>query len=522
MSNGHRNANRAPARALPQTQRVPGSRIPVAPPSRSLHSVGTEEDLAFSGKKPVKAHPLITSYVRNNTTKIFVMDTNVLMHDPTAVLRFMEHDVYIPMVVLEELDNHKTGMTEIARNVRQVTRLFDELVKGFKGKSSEGIPLSSPASGRLHFQTEAITEKLPDTLPIGKGDNEILRVVIGLGKRYGKRPVTLVTKDVNLRIKAYSLGIPAEDYTSDRVVADTDALPKGLHALPDDFVARTLPALERSKEGTSTCYMLPRTLGKGLVVGDFVYTDLGPRPFAAIVRERREGGGVRVQTVRNHTESKNKVFGITARNREQSFALSLLLDHEIDFVTLLGQAGTGKTLLTLAAGLQQVVGEKLYDEIVVTRATVPLGDDIGYLPGDESDKMNPWMGAIYDNLSVVEVADPKRGASHHQSHDDLRQYVSVKSMSFMRGRTFLRKFLIVDEAQNLTAKQMKALITRAGEGTKVVCLGNLAQIDTPYLTEANSGLTYAVTRFRGWEHFGHLILSNVSRSRLAAHAVAVL
>ena len=230
-----------------------------------------------------------------------------------------------------------------------------------------------------------------------------------------------------------------------------------------------------------------------------------------------------LQTLRDYGHLKNAVWGITARNREQNFALNLLMNPEVDFVTLLGQAGTGKTLLALAAGLVQMLETKRYTEIIMTRATVPVGEDIGYLPGTEEEKMQPWMGALEDNLEVLNQSDPAAGEWGRATANDLiRSRVKVKALSFMRGRTFSNKFLIIDEAQNLTPKQMKTLITRAGPGTKVVCLGNIAQIDTPYLTEGSSGLTYVVDRFKGWAHAGHVTLQRGERSRLADFATDAL
>jgi PhoH-like ATPase len=240
-------------------------------------------------------------------------------------------------------------------------------------------------------------------------------------------------------------------------------------------------------------------------------------------------------TLIDYGHQKHAVWGITARNREQNFALNLLMDPEIDFVTLLGQAGTGKTLLTLAASLTQTLETKRYSEIIITRVTVPVGEDIGFLPGTEEEKMTPWMGAIEDNLDVLnkptETSD-KGGAGGSGAYggdwgraatmDLIRSRIKIKSLNFMRGRTFINKFLIIDEAQNLTPKQMKTLITRAGPGTKVVCLGNIAQIDTPYLTEGSSGITYVVDRFKGWPHSGHITLQRGERSRLADHAAEVL
>jgi PhoH-like ATPase len=227
--------------------------------------------------------------------------------------------------------------------------------------------------------------------------------------------------------------------------------------------------------------------------------------------------------VRDYAHAKNSVWGITARNREQNYALNLLMSPAIDFVTLLGQAGTGKTLLALAAGLTQVLDQKHYSEIIMTRVTVPLGEDIGFLPGTEEEKMQPWMGALEDNLDVLNTSDESGGEWGRAATRDLvRSRIKVKSLNFMRGRTFVNKWLIIDEAQNLTPKQMKTLVTRAGPGTKVVCLGNIAQIDTPYLTEGSSGLTYVVDRMKGWAHSGHVTLARGERSRLADHAAESL
>jgi PhoH-like ATPase len=238
--------------------------------------------------------------------------------------------------------------------------------------------------------------------------------------------------------------------------------------------------------------------------------------FEAIVRRVDPGGAV-IELVTNYRMANHAVWGINARNREQNFALNMLMDPEIDFVSLLGAAGTGKTLLTLAAGLAQVLDMNRYREIIMTRVTVPVGEDIGFLPGTEEEKMTPWMGALMDNLEVLTRTDSSEWA-RAVTDDLLRSRIRIHSLNFMRGRTFLNKYLILDEAQNLTPKQMKTLITRAGPGTKVVCLGNVAQIDTPYLTDTTSGLTYAVDRFKSWPHSGHITLLRGERSRLADFA----
>ena len=254
---------------------------------------------------------------------------------------------------------------------------------------------------------------------------------------------------------------------------------------------------------------------------EFLYYEFD-KPFHAIVKTI-DGKTATLQVVNDFVNPKFNVWGINARNREQNFALNLLMDPDIDFVTLLGQAGTGKTLLTLAAGLAQVLDKKIYSEIIMTRVTVSVGEDIGFLPGTEEEKMTPWMGALEDNLDVLNKSDDDAGDWGRAATQDLiRSRIKIKSLNFMRGRTFLNKFLIIDEAQNLTSKQMKTLITRAGPGTKVVCLGNIAQIDTPYLTEGSSGLTYVVERFKGWDHNGHVTLMRGERSRLADYAADIL
>lgn len=460
-------------------------------------------------------------------TKIFVLDTNVLMHDPSCLFRFEEHDIFLPIMTLEELDNHKKGMSEIARNARQASRTLDEMLASDNVDIDEGIDLYGPssklASGRLYLQTEAISAELPQGLPTSKVDNQILSVVIHLQKKFPKRPVILVSKDINMRIKSRALNLLAEDYFNDKVLEDTDILYAGTRALPDNFWDKHGKGMESWKKDSKTYYKVTGPLCPQLLVNEFVW--LEKDGFAAIVKETAGRTAV-LETLIDYTHPKNAVWGITARNREQNFALNLLMNPDIDFVTLLGQAGTGKTLLTLAAGLTQTLESKQFAEIIMTRVTVPVGEDIGFLPGSEEEKMAPWMGALEDNLEVLTHTDdssPYGGDwGKAATHDIIRSKIKVKSLNFMRGRTFLKKYLIIDEAQNLTPKQMKTLVTRAGPGTKVICLGNIAQIDTPYLTEGSSGLTYVVDRFKGWAHSGHITLQRGERSRLADHAADVL
>ena len=461
--------------------------------------------------------------------KVFVLDTNVLMHDPSAIFRFQEHDIYLPMVVLEELDAAKKGVSEVARNVRQVSRFLDELI-GDEGAPAieQGLPLpqteslggTGPAAGRLFFETRPHADTLPASLPGAKPDNSILATVIGLQEERREARVTLVSKDINLRIKAHTLGIPAEDYTNDKVLDDVNLLYQGVHPLPAGFWEAHGAGLESWQEGARTFYRVRGEVTREWYPNQCLYLE-GDREMETIVRAVEEDSAVMELAV-DYRSPAHAVWGIAARNREQSLALNLLMDPDVDFVTLLGTAGTGKTLLALAAGLVQTLEEKRYREIIMTRVTVPVGEDIGFLPGTEEEKMTPWMGALMDNLEVL--TEPEVGGEwgRQATQDMLSHRIKIRSLNFMRGRTFLNRYIIVDEAQNLTSKQMKTLVTRAGPGTKMVCLGNVAQIDTPYLTETTSGLTYVVDRFKHWEHGGHITLRRGERSRLADFAAANL
>jgi PhoH-like ATPase len=459
--------------------------------------------------------------------RLFVLDTNVLMHDPMCLFQFQEHDIYLPMVVLEELDNHKKGMTEVARNARQTSRSLDALAAAKGADIDAGLQLDSTghkaAMGRLFFQTTTLDARLPDSLPQGKADNQILGVVNALTHAHAPREVVLVSKDINMRIKARALGLAADDYQNDKALDDGDLLYSGALPLPQDFWTKVGKGTESWQEGAFAFYRINGPLVNQLTINQFVYFEApGETSLYARVVELRDKTAV-LKSLKDYRHQKNAVWGITAKNREQNFAMNLLLDPEIDFVTLAGTAGTGKTLLALACGLTQVLDDRRYTEIIMTRATVSVGEDIGFLPGSEEEKMGPWMGAMDDNLEVLTKFESNSGEwGRSATNELLRSRIKIKSMNFMRGRTFLQKFVIVDEAQNLTPKQMKTLVTRAGPGTKIICMGNLAQIDTPYLTEGSSGLTYAVDKFKGWPHGGHITLARGERSRLADFASDVL
>jgi PhoH-like ATPase len=460
--------------------------------------------------------------------RIYVLDTNVLMHDPTALFRFEEHDVFLPMTVLEELDAAKKGTSEVARNARQVSRFINELIEHGNGRKIEdGLDLILPQGlqlergvqvGRLYFQTqstEAPAAQKKKTLP----DNLILASIVALRDRHPEVPVVLVSKDINLRIKASIFGIPAEDYENDRALDDFSLLYSGHIELPADFWDKHAEVRSWSERG-HTFYEVKLRKDENWHAHEFVYLP-GDNEIELKVLRIRDGVAT-LQIIDDYRSGSHSVWGITARNREQNFALNALMDPDVDFVTLLGTAGTGKTLLALAAGLAQTMDQQRYREIIMTRATVSVGEDIGFLPGTEEEKMTPWMGALTDNLEVL--ATPQEGGAWGRAatNDLLASRIKIRSLNFMRGRTFLNRYVIVDEAQNLTPKQMKTLLTRAGPGSKMVCLGNVEQIDTPYLTETTSGLTYAVDRFAAWQHSAHVTLRRGERSRLADYASEML
>ncbi|MDQ6969928.1 MAG: PhoH family protein [Mariprofundus sp.] len=448
--------------------------------------------------------------------KIYILDTNVIIHDPNALQRFDEHDVVLPIVVLEEMDHVKKGVDELARNVREASRQLDELSMEC-GDLSKGCPL--PGGGRLFFElNHRSTELLPDSLTKGSGDNRIIAVAMYAQQQNPDRHVILVSKDINLRIKARALGLKTEDYRSDRVVTDLSVLPSGKVRLDFDTwetMAGSMAVLEHD-HGNHFVVSWPKDMPLPfkntfvILPGD---REVAMRCTAIDSDERR----VHLLDILSYRHERHSVWGIQARNLEQNMAMNLLMDADLDLVAMMGLAGSGKTLLALAAGLHQTLDMGLYEKILVTRATVPMGQDIGFLPGTEREKLEPWMGAITDNLSLL-LGDEAQNIS-----DILGQNrIEIAALSYARGRTFTKTWLIVDEAQNLTPHQMKTIVTRVGEDSKLIILGNNAQIDTPYLTAHTNGLTLAVSAFAEWEHSGHIALKASERSRLAAKAVEVL
>ena len=510
-------ADKRPAGRKTSVALLTATQVPQATQPRTVNAESVATRTSTRSRKATRSGP----------AKLFVLDTNVLLHDPMSLFRFEEHDIYLPMIVLEELDGHKKGMTEVARNARHTSRTLDALAAAPGADITAGFQLSSTgnrdAGGKLLFQTQPLNYTLPTSLPQGKADNQILGVVEALRQAMAPREVVLVSKDINMRVKARALGLATDDYQNDKTLEDGDLLYAGSMALPADFWATHGQTVESWQQGQHTFYKINGPVVPSMLINQFVYFESPGEPSLYARVTEIQGSTAVIKTLRDFTHLKNAVWGVTTRNREQNFAMNLLMDPEVDFVTLTGTAGTGKTLMALAAGLTQVLEDRRYTEIIVTRATVSVGEDIGFLFGTEEEKMGPWMGALDDNLEVLGKTDTSAGEWGRAATNELiRSRIKIKSMNFMRGRTFMNKYVIIDEAQNLTPKQMKTLITRAGPGTKIICMGNLAQIDTPYLTEGSSGLTFAVDRFKGWPHGGHITLARGERSRLADFASEVL
>lgn len=467
--------------------------------------------------------------IDKKATRLYVLDTNVLIHDPAALYQFEEHDVVIPMTVLEELDKHKNGIREIARTARQVSRTFSDLTSRVDfDEIQAGIPIpgSIGATGRLRFLCYHDLKPL-DNLE-DSPDNRILAETCRLRDDRPDASVILVTKDINLRVKAAALRVPVEDYLNDRAFSDSDAMSEGARIYPDagehgSGLWETLNVeVKVERHDHHIYYQLHGELPPEWHVGMLISDCENGATFEAIVRELSPGNA-RLQLLTNYRHHAG-VWSVHAHDSRQNFALNLLMDPDIDLVTIAGSAGTGKTFMTLAAAFQQTLDTKGFERIVFTRAPIPMGEDIGFLPGTEEEKMSPWMGAFHDNMDNL-LRDERDGTtswSEDATRTLIGSRVQIRSPGFMRGRTLNDTFLIIDEAQNFTPKQLKSLITRAGRNTKIVCLGNVGQIDTPYLTANTCGMAAVVQHFRDWPHAGHVTLKSVERSRLALAAEELL
>jgi len=442
--------------------------------------------------------------------KLFILDTNVLLHDPQALFRFQEHEVVLPLLVIEELDEQKRRMDEVGRNARRVAKALDQM--RLNGKLHEGIP--TPGGGSLRVELTMDLPKIPE-IKSHKADNSILALAKLYADKYPDREVTLVTKDIYLRIKADSLGIRTEDYKTDRVNVE-------------EMYSGTIN-LKVSGEQIDRFYQNGQ-------LADFGETELVANQFVTLLSEET---GQSALGRFDHSKraivplrfGNKDAFGIKARNKEQRFAMELLFDPAIKLVTLVGQAGTGKTLLAVAAGLEQVVETEDYKKLLVTRPIVPLGNDIGFLPGEKDEKLRPWMSPIYDNIEYI-LTGSREGKKEKDSKPTnieatLRYFkergqLELEAITYIRGRSIPHQFVIVDEAQNLTPHEVKTILTRVGEGTKIVLTGDPFQVDHPYLDSNSNGLTFVAEKFKDQPIAGHVVFTKGERSELAELAATII
>ncbi|MGF1604585.1 MAG: PhoH family protein [Thermosynechococcaceae cyanobacterium] len=439
--------------------------------------------------------------------KVFVLDTNVLLHDPTAMQQFEDNDVVLPMTIIEELDRFKKQPEETGRNARQVSRHLDSL--RHEGNLFEGITLDGGGSLRVALCNRETLKELPPELERDRGDNSILAVALEL-KRQCQCPVVMVSKDTNLRLKADALNLVAEDYETDKV--NVGDLYTGIAEVIVD--AEQINNLFKQGSITLKDPFLPN---QTLTLIDAV----NPAHTALAVVDGNSGEIEPLAKIPHAGISQ-----VIPRNREQRFAFELLLRDSVALVTLVGKAGTGKTLLAIAAGLQQVAEEQRYSRLLIARPNIPMGRDIGFLPGDIQEKLTPWMQPLYDNFDLIFGTQDTTGQPSHwrRGHEELMEQglLQIEPLTYIRGRTIPKQFLIVDEAQNLTPHEVKTILTRAGEGTKVVLTGDPEQIDNPYVDAASNGLTYVVERFKKEPLAGHVTLHHGERSMLAERAAALL
>ncbi|WP_035984955.1 PhoH family protein [Leptolyngbya sp. KIOST-1] len=439
--------------------------------------------------------------------KVFVLDTNVLLHDPMAIFRFEDNDVVLPITIIEELDRFKKGTADTGRNARYVSRTLDELRQ--RGSLVQGIDLEKGGTLKVALCHRDTLRQLPPELEGDQGDNAILAVAMEY-RHHHDLPVVLVSKDTNLRIKADAVGLVAQDYETDKV--DFDELYTGTlevmtsaesisHLFSDGHLKLDVP-LYPNQAVTLVDEANPTHTALALVQGSTgKLVPLAKLPHAGVSR-------------------------VQPRNREQRFAFELLLQDSISMVTLVGKAGTGKTLLAIAAGVQKVADERLYSRLLIARPIVPLGRDIGYLPGDIREKLNPWMQPLYDNFDLIFGTQDMRGRPEHwrRGHEEMidQGLLQIEPLTYIRGRSIPKQFLVVDEAQNLTPHEVKTILTRAGEGTKIILTGDPEQIDNPYVDASSNGLTYVVERFKGEALAGHITLTKGERSSLAERAAVLL
>jgi PhoH-like ATPase len=428
--------------------------------------------------------------------KVFVLDTSVLVHDPQALKVFQDNDIVIPLAVVEEIDSHKKRQDEVGRNARWVSAFLDKLRA--RGHLDAGVSLGVDlGSIRVELNHQQL-DRLPAALDRTKIDNRIIAVALAL-KESSPYPVILVTKDINMRIKADALGIAADDYQTDKI------------------------QIEEVYTGTATVKVNPELIDRFYADGSVIVQTVALEPNQMVILEDEFGSSK--SALGRHLQNGKVIplrfgnqdpFGLKARNKEQKFALELLFDEEIRIVTLIGRAGTGKTLLALAAGLQKVVEDTRYRRLSVARPVIPMGHDLGFLPGDLNEKLRPWMQPIYDNLEFL-FSNRDQTEKIDQLVNSLKGLgvLELEALTYIRGRSIPDRFVVVDEAQNLSPHEVKTVVTRAGEGTKIIFTGDPYQIDHPYLDSNSNGLTYLVEKFKHEKIAGHITLVKGERSDLA-------
>ncbi|MFM5325558.1 PhoH family protein [Aeromonas veronii] len=450
----------------------------------------------------------------NTDRKLFILDTNVLLHEPLAIYSFKEHDVLIPMTVLEELDNIKDRNKDVSRDARVAIRALEDVFRdATPDQITQGVPLAGEASGNICIFSDHHLPQDAEVFTDKEADNRIINAALYLQKHELKRQVVLVTKDINMRLKAKGAGLAhVEDYRSDQLIDDIRLLAKGFQVVPGSFWER-VGECESETHGRDTIHVIDANLLEGVHVNQYLVDE--ENFFAARVLSH-DGNKIRIKDLGRERLMSRKAWGVHPKNVYQGMALDALLDPHIDLVILTGPAGCGKTLLAMAAALELVIEKGIYEKVIVTRNTPEIAESIGFLPGTEEEKMMPWLAAVTDTLEVLHKQDENMSGS--LSYIMEKANIQFKSVNFMRGRSIQNTFVLLDECQNLTASQIKTIITRCGEGTKIVCSGNLAQIDSNYLSPVTSGLTYIVERFKGFDGSANIFLNGVVRSRLASFA----
>ncbi len=452
--------------------------------------------------------------------KMYVLDTNVLLHEPLAFLSFQEHDVIIPMTVLEELDHIKDRKKDVSRDARIAIRALDDVLRDASPEQMlQGVELPSVSNdenralGKLTIVNDHLYEDTVSGLPGNENDHRIINCAVYLQNKYADEKVVLVTKDINMRLKAKGAGLSfVEDYRTDQLIDDISLLSSGYKRLTGDFWQQ-VGECETEQEGRNVHHLIPKSMVDDVFINEYLLDDTDT--FAARV-ESFDDDHVKLLDLGVERLMSRMAWGVKPKNIYQAMALEALLDPNIELVILTGPAGCGKTLLALACALELVIEQGLYDKVIVTRNTPEIAESIGFLPGTEEEKMAPWLAAITDSLEVLHKGDENPISSRNYIME--KANIQFKSINFMRGRSIQNAIVILDESQNLTASQLKTIITRCGEGTKLICSGNLAQIDSNYLTAVTSGLTYLVERFKDFEGSATVNLNGVVRSRLASFA----